>query len=65
MDIVKITAQCSEELGGNKTQEAMKECFCEKFIDELKKIDAKELAKCYVGSTFIVAEKKTRVTFLF
>lgn len=65
IDIVRIAAQCSKELGGNKDQDTMKECFCEKLVNELKQMEVKDLANCFISARLIVEAEKTLVMFLF
>lgn len=68
LDIVAMTHRCAEKVG-DRNQEDFKEkvkiCFCEAFIEELKKVSGPELAPHYLESVYIHEERKVRVTFEF
>lgn len=68
LDVVAINYENAKKLGNRNQdgyEEMMKICFCETFIEELKKVKGSDLAPHYKESIYIVDEGKTRVTFEF
>lgn len=64
LDIVKMFHDCRQKVG-KENQSKVIACFCETFIEELKKVKGEELALHFESATYEVDRKECLVTFHF
>ena len=68
LDIVAMSYGCAKKVGDRNQEdfeEKVKLCFCEAFIEELKKVSGSDLAPHYLESIYTVEDRRTRVIFEF
>ena len=64
LDILAMFYDCRQKVG-SENQEQVIACFCDKFIEELKKVEGEELALHFESAMYEQGRKETLLTFHF